>query len=257
MSELTLLLNAAEQRVQFGLVRDDVLICGQDWAAASQGAELLAPALSDALARTALSPGDVTRIACVTGPGGFTGIRLALATASALHHALGIPLAGIEYLHLIAQSIPLLPGQQVRVLTHARRNLLHRQDFVSGVNGVVAAVGEPCVVALEQALDELDTSGPYPALLAGSGVGRYHELSAPDHSGIVSLGGRYAFPSWQAFMLLAETAPYEHADLTPLYLRASEAEDNLELLASRRGDDPSCAREALDVLLHAAPTSLV
>ena len=257
MSELTLLLNATEQRVQFGLVRDDILICGQDWAAASQGAELLAPALSDALARAGLSPGALTRAACVTGPGGFTGIRLALTTASALHHALNIPLAGINYLHLIAQSIALLPGQQVRILTHARRNLLHRQDFISGIDGLVVATGEPVVVFLDQALEDLDTSGPYPVLLAGSGVGRYQELSAPEAPGVVSLGGMHAFPSWQAFMLLAGTAAYDQTDLAPVYLRASEAEDNLEMLASRRGDDPSRARQALDALLHTSPTSQI
>ena len=256
MSDLTLLLNAAEQRLQFGLVRDKVLLCAQDWLAASRGVELLAPLLSETLKRLELAPSDITRIACVNGPGGFTGLRLALSTASALHHALRIPLAGINYLHLLAEGVPAAAGQKVRVLTNARRDLVYLQNFLCCSDGHTEPQDEPRIVALSALLDDLDANASRPDIMIGSGVIRHYASLA----GRVNRGGRcipdvYDQPHWDAFVRLTDNALYEDADLTPLYCRASEAEDNLEMLAERRGDDPLGARRALERFLCRQPDS--
>lgn len=51
----------------------------------------------DGLLRDAeLSTQDLERIACITGPGGFTSLRVGVALANALAWALNIPLAGIH-----------------------------------------------------------------------------------------------------------------------------------------------------------------
>ncbi len=42
------------------------------------------------------TPSAIQRIACVTGPGGFTSLRVAAAFANALSYALGVPSAGIH-----------------------------------------------------------------------------------------------------------------------------------------------------------------
>jgi len=63
----------------------------------------------------------------------------------------------------------------------------------------------------------------------------------------------YDQPSWQGFIRLADRAAYADAELAPLYLRASDAEDNLEMLAERRGDDPGQARVRLRSLLSRTP----
>jgi tRNA threonylcarbamoyl adenosine modification protein YeaZ len=39
---------------------------------------------------------DLTHIACVTGPGGFTSLRVGVATANALGFTLGVPVAGVH-----------------------------------------------------------------------------------------------------------------------------------------------------------------
>lgn len=126
---ITLALNAAESRVQAAALRGGETLFAQEWHVPSQGTELLAPALADAFARMRLSLGDVRRIACVHGPGSFTGLRLVLSTAAGMARALGAQQAGLSYTQLLACG-PLLPrGAVLWVLTHARRGLVHMQAF--------------------------------------------------------------------------------------------------------------------------------
>lgn len=80
------------------------LLCAHDWHAPSQGAELLAPALAHAFERLSIRPGDIGRIACVRGPGSFTGLRLVLATAAGLARTTGALQGGIDYLTLLANG---------------------------------------------------------------------------------------------------------------------------------------------------------
>ena len=71
----TLIMNASEGRIQFVLEQEGSLACAQEWSAPSKGTELLTPALADAFQRLGIMPSDISRIACVAGPGGFTGLR--------------------------------------------------------------------------------------------------------------------------------------------------------------------------------------
>lgn len=138
---ITLALNAAESRVQAAALRGGETVFAQEWHVPSQGTELLAPALADAFARMRLSLRDVRRIACVQGPGSFTGLRLVLSTAAGMARALGARQAGLSYTQLLACG-PLLPrGAVLWVLTHARRGLVHMQAFrMPGETVDVAAV---------------------------------------------------------------------------------------------------------------------
>jgi len=138
---ITLALNAAESRVQAAALRGGETVFAQEWHVPSQGTELLAPALADAFARMRLSLRDVRRIACVQGPGSFTGLRLVLSTAAGMARALGAQQAGLSYTQLLACG-PLLPrGAVLWVLTHARRGLVHMQSFrMPGETVNVAAV---------------------------------------------------------------------------------------------------------------------
>ena len=85
----TLIMNASEGRIQFVLEQEGSLACAQEWSAPSKGTELLTPALADAFQRLGIMPSDISRIACVAGPGSFTGLRLALTTAAAFRRATG------------------------------------------------------------------------------------------------------------------------------------------------------------------------
>ena len=132
---LELVLNAAEGPLQILLTENGDLLCAQEWHRADRATEILAPALQELCARLGISLMDVRRIACVRGPGSFTGIRLVLTTAAALRRVTGARLAALDYMQALATSAVMargmLWGGQVHVLTHARRNLVHYQPFMA------------------------------------------------------------------------------------------------------------------------------
>jgi tRNA threonylcarbamoyladenosine biosynthesis protein TsaB len=85
--------------------------------------ELLAPAIADALSVAGCRPGDLTRIAVGVGPGPFTGLRVGLVTARTMAEVLGIEVAGVCSLDILArQSSLALP---VAVATDARRKEIY------------------------------------------------------------------------------------------------------------------------------------
>jgi tRNA threonylcarbamoyladenosine biosynthesis protein TsaB len=85
--------------------------------------ELLAPAIADALSAADCRPGDLTRIAVGVGPGPFTGLRVGLVTARMMAEVLGIEVAGVCSLDILArQSSLTLP---VAVATDARRKEIY------------------------------------------------------------------------------------------------------------------------------------
>ncbi|NIK56572.1 tRNA (adenosine(37)-N6)-threonylcarbamoyltransferase complex dimerization subunit type 1 TsaB [Kribbella shirazensis] len=85
--------------------------------------ELLAPAIADALRTAGVTPRDLTRIAVGVGPGPFTGLRVGLVTARTMGEVLGIEVAGVCSLDVLArQSSLTLP---VAVATDARRKEIY------------------------------------------------------------------------------------------------------------------------------------
>ena len=56
----------------------------------------LVPLYEQLLQEAGWQPSSIERIACVTGPGGFTSLRVAAAFANALSFSLHVPLAGIH-----------------------------------------------------------------------------------------------------------------------------------------------------------------
>jgi tRNA threonylcarbamoyladenosine biosynthesis protein TsaB len=78
--------------------RDGTLVDDDAWSSAQrQSAELL-PRLLELLARADRALGDVGALAVGTGPGSFTGLRVAMALAKGLAAGLGRPLVGVPSL---------------------------------------------------------------------------------------------------------------------------------------------------------------
>jgi tRNA threonylcarbamoyladenosine biosynthesis protein TsaB len=81
------------------------------------------------LAEAGLAFADVQRIAVGLGPGGFTGLRIGVATARALAQATGAALVGVSTLHALAAAArPEEPGRGVLAVVDARRG----EVFVAG-----------------------------------------------------------------------------------------------------------------------------
>ncbi len=252
---VTLVLNAAEGRLQLLLAQETTLFCVLEQHAPSQGAELLTPLLADGLRRAGLAPKDIGRVACIVGPGGFTGLRLALTTAAGLRRAVGTKTAGINYLQALAAGLCEIPGTRARVLTHARQGLVHAQDFLL-TETLPVPLSEPAAVSLEQAACIEENP---PSLVMGSGLDRNRDFFEAAFASAAQrprlLAPRWSTPVPAALLDLARAAEYRDEDLAPLYLRPCDAEENLDALAARRGQSGAEARAELHRMLARRPAT--
>jgi tRNA threonylcarbamoyladenosine biosynthesis protein TsaB len=105
------------------------------------GPRLLALA-HELLDEAALTFADVDRIAVGLGPGGFTGLRIGVATARALSQAADAEIVGVSTLRALAAAAPAAPGQGVLAVVDARRG----EVFVAGFSAGEQVLG-PVAVA--------------------------------------------------------------------------------------------------------------
>ena len=138
-------------------------------------AQRLLPLVEEVLAAAAASWDDVERIAVGVGPGGFTGLRLGVATARALAQARGCELVGVSSLAALANgalfpvkqgdSPPVSPGEIVVAAIDARRG----EVFAAAYPGFDPAALTPADLAARM-------MGLPPApLTVGDGAVRFRE----------------------------------------------------------------------------------
>ena len=128
-------------------------------------AERLVPMIEEVMAEADLAYDALDAIAVTCGPGGFTGLRIGLATGHGLALASGRPLLGVSNFEVLAAAVPPeeRPGRHLAVLIDAKRADLYVQAF----DETGRAAGEPAAVAA----DELDSRLPGgPLLLVGDAV---------------------------------------------------------------------------------------
>lgn len=252
-----LVLNGAEERLQ--IVIGDVpansggvvsMLAAQEWVVPGRAMQFLVPLLQDTFARLGLTPADFRGLACTQGPGSFTGLRLVLATALGFAKGNALPLAPLPSLPLLAAGVPALSGDTVWAVTHARTRQVYLQGFRSTEPDSLfpAAISGPAAVSLEEAeqiirRDSDKASGR--VLLAGSGLRRNAAFFSEYLTDAVVLPPIYDHPRPDILLAAAASAEYSDCPVEPLYLRPSDAEENLDTIAEARGLDPEAAREKL------------
>ncbi len=259
---LTLAMNAAENLLQIALAdAQGAYVYGMECPAASQGAEKLAPALAAALASVHASPSDIGRIACVRGPGSFTGLRLTAVTAAGLARAGGALQAGLEYPGLLARdaasSLRPPPRAQLWILVRARRDLVYAQGF-HAENPSAPRELHPLQTASPETAAALirACSGDAPLLLAGSGLSAnldFLQKAFADRPNTSLIPHAHDNPRLRTLAAAALDAACDGNDITPFYARPSDAEENLRSIAARLGLDPDAAEQRLRVLTSAMP----
>jgi len=216
----------------------------------------LAPAVAEALSRAGLPPAGLAGVACVCGPGSFTGIRVSLAVAEGLRLGAGIPLWGLAYPPLVARAaFALRPGaKRIAAVVHARKGLAYVQAFSAQAGRAPIPVGPVRVLAAPLAAlaarELLSAPGGQGALedaaVAGSGLRNNREAFAAVFPEACLLPDEAAFPGPDV-LAAAATGSARDAVLPPdpIYQRPSDAEENLADISRRRGMDPDRAQALL------------
>jgi tRNA threonylcarbamoyl adenosine modification protein YeaZ len=212
--------------------------------ATGRAAEVLAPRIARVLARAGLAPADLAGVACVRGPGSFTGIRVVLATALGLSVGAGLAMAGLDYLPLLAASAARHATGVVVAVTHARTGQVYLQSFLAD-DGVLP-LGPAEAVDLDGAARRVaEAAAVGPVWLTGDGAERHREVLAVAAPLATFLGEAGLAPEPGVLLEAASRAEYGFSPVVPLYLRPSDAEENLAAIAAGRGLSPAAAAERL------------
>jgi tRNA threonylcarbamoyladenosine biosynthesis protein TsaB len=185
--------------------------------------EWLVPAVQEMLRNLGIGPEAIEAVAVSRGPGGFTGLRIGIATAVAWARARNVPVLGVGTLEALAA----VPGRDGLVLPalDAHRGEVAGALYRATSSGALAClvsplVASPAVLAAEVA----SVLGPREAresgvLLLGDGAARYGAALREALGPGAEVGGPHLHPRAAAVGLLALPR-----------LRAGERDDPLRVL---------------------------
>ncbi|MCH2411843.1 MAG: tRNA (adenosine(37)-N6)-threonylcarbamoyltransferase complex dimerization subunit type 1 TsaB [Acidimicrobiales bacterium] len=190
-------------------------------------AENLAPQIDFVRRQAGIELGDRGAGAVDVGPGLFTGLRVGIATAVAISHALGVPMIPITSPDLMAFPARWSSRLIVTALD-ARRGELFTALFRK-VPGGIQRVREVNVCTPDDLAAELEVADE-PALLVGDGALRYAD-TFHDIRRIEMAEQGLAQPSARSLVQLAHARAMREEfvqpwEVEPVYLRKPDAEIN-------------------------------
>ncbi len=201
-------------------------------AARSRGrqGEVLLPLVDDALRAAELTPADVGLVAVGIGPGGFTSLRIGLATAKGLALAHGAAIVGVPSARVVARAFA--PRGVAAVLADAQRGEVFASvyDFEGAEPRVLL---EPILANPDIAAARVREAAGDRAIVAGGDAFRAHGDVL-----VAGLGGegarlaiapevlavpRAAVLAAEAIEEMARRGADDLAGLEPMYVRPSDA----------------------------------
>lgn len=180
--------------------------------------ETLMPAIASLMDQAGISPEKLDLVACSAGPGSFTALRIGMATAKGIAKGADCHLKAVPTLALMAAGRQNWPGIVMPVMD-ARKKRVYAAAFQDGKR-----IADDTDSALEQFIETLPKN--LPILATGADA----EITA-GMDGII-IDPLYASGRAVALIDMAiesyEIDGPDPADLGPIYLRLSEAEEALE-----------------------------
>jgi len=143
-------------------------VAARRFAAMARGqSERLVPMIAEVMAEWSGRFADLDALAVTTGPGGFTGVRIGLATARGLALARGLPLIGVSSFEVAAAAAtpPERAGRSVLAVIDSKRDELFMQAF----DAELTPLGRGCEIALA---DLAGAVPPGPLVVTGDAAGR-------------------------------------------------------------------------------------
>src|SRR3954454_10409081 len=163
---LILGIESATQQVGCAIGGHEGVLASFHSARGRRHAEILVPAIQFICQQARIELSEVSAIAVDTGPGMFTGLRVGVATAKAMAHALRVPMIGVPSLDLLAFPVRFSSRLVVAAIDARRGELFYA--FYRQVPGGVQRLSEHCVGTADDLAGELLASGEE-CLLVGDG----------------------------------------------------------------------------------------
>lgn len=227
----TFALDTSTASPALALVRDDGPVA-ELWLAPEPGAgRRVLEAAHGLLASVGATTADLDGIVVGVGPGGFTGLRIGLATALGLGQALGIPVTGASSLEALALGVAEVapPGAVVVPVLDARRRELFAAVYRAGGGAALDELAAPQAIAAADLAALLDGLGQA-AWIGGDGVpAAGGALDGPGRT-VLAPGARASRVSASA--LVARVRAGAGRSARPVYARLPDAEVNRRAAAA-------------------------
>ena len=190
-------------------------------------AENLAPQIDFVRGQAGIQLSELGAVAVDVGPGLFTGLRVGIATAVVMSHALGVPMIPVTSHDLMAFPARWSSRLIVTALDARRGELF--TAFFRKVPGGIQRVREVNVCTPDDLAAELEVADE-PALLVGDGALRYAD-TFHDIRRIEMAEQGLAQPSARSLVQLAHARAMREEfvqpwEVEPVYLRKPDAEIN-------------------------------
>ena len=224
---LILGIDTATQQVGCAIGGHEGVLASAHSSRGKRHAETLTPAIDFVRRQARIELSEISVVAVDLGPGLFTGLRVGIASAKAIAHALRVPMIGVTSLDLVAFPVR-FSNRLIVAALDARRGELY-YAFYRQVPGGVQRLSEPEVGSPDDLASEIIARGEE-SLMVGDGALRYHDR----FSGLskVELAEQtLAYPTATALVQLAHAQALREQwvnpwDLEPIYLRSPDAEIN-------------------------------
>lgn len=197
----------------------------------------LLPTIDELLQREGIARSELGCVCVGRGPGSFTGVRIAMATAKGIASGLGVGLIGVSSLDAVAWNV-WAAGERgtLAVVADAMRKEVYPVRYQLDAAGAHRLEADRVVKALVAAEELAGDEGSLPELLlAGDGLFKYAEpfsvCGTAMAENLWTPTGRGLLLALQAAWQAGEVDPldaarHNPASVLPVYTRLSDAEEN-------------------------------
>ncbi len=211
---MILALSTSTPRATVALLDGRAVVAERSYEDPKGHAERIFDLVDEVLSVAGAARPDIHLVACDIGPGSFTGVRIAVASAKGIALGLGIPLAGVVSLEAMRENAAQQASAGMLIVTaiDAKKGELYVAVF-DGAAQILAPCHLPLAVISERIV-ALTQGRPFVSIVDAPELrhfapGSAHALVAPPDAAHVGL--------------LAASRPLPTEEIVPLYVRPPDA----------------------------------